>query len=85
MLATLRSQRFENARMPGGNSYYREVGVATSKDVFTDGHAIPKTAVRLDTVVADRAYLPPDLVKIDVQGAERDVLAGGLETVIKAE
>ena len=76
---------FENARMPGGNSYYREVGVATSKDVFTDGHAIPKTAVRLDTVVADRAYLPPDLVKIDVQGAERDVLAGGLETVIKAE
>ena len=76
---------FENTRIPGGNSYYREVGVAASKDVFTDGHAIQKTAARLDTVVAARAYSPPDLVKIDVQGSEHDVLAGGLETIIKAE
>ena len=37
--------------------------------------------VRLDTLAARERLPPPDLVKIDVQGAELDVLAGGGETL----
>jgi len=37
--------------------------------------------VRLDTLVARERLPAPDLVKIDVQGAELDVLAGAAETL----
>ncbi len=37
--------------------------------------------VRLDTLVARDKLPPPDLMKIDVQGAELEVLAGAGETL----
>jgi FkbM family methyltransferase len=36
----------------------------------------PVATARLDTLVAEHALPPPDLIKIDVQGAELDVIAG---------
>ncbi|MCI0539734.1 MAG: FkbM family methyltransferase [Verrucomicrobiales bacterium] len=41
--------------------------------------------VRLDGLVPARAMPSPDLVKIDVQGYERAVLAGGKETLSEAQ
>lgn len=40
---------------------------------------------RLDTVVKDRGFPPPDLVKIDVQGSERDVIEGGVGALSHAK
>jgi FkbM family methyltransferase len=60
----------------GGNSYYRETH---SRDAFTRSKVV-KTE-RLDTVVKKNNYPLPDLVKIDCQGAEMDIIKGGLETL----
>jgi FkbM family methyltransferase len=38
-------------------------------------------AMRLDSIVAERGLPPPDLVKLDVQGAEVDVMQGGTEAL----
>ncbi len=35
----------------------------------------------VDALVADGALPPPDVVKVDVEGAERDVFAGAAETI----
>lgn len=42
------------------------------------------TARTLDSVAAERGFPPPDLVKIDVQGSERDVLSGARRTLAAA-
>jgi FkbM family methyltransferase len=55
-----------------GSSLYREV----EKD--TDVNGVPRKvrAVTVDRLVEERQAVPPYLIKIDVQGAELDVLAG---------
>jgi FkbM family methyltransferase len=55
----------------GGNSYYKENTVHYNKTHAT--HEIGKT---LDTVVAENSWPLPDLIKLDVQGAELDILKG---------
>jgi len=44
-----------------------------------------RVARTLDSVVRERGFPLPDLVKMDVQGGERDVVAGGRETLRAAE
>lgn len=74
---------YQNDELPGGNSYYREL--------FMDGKFFPadkyieRCMHRLDTVVDTMKFPLPDLIKIDVQGAEMDVLKGGLKTVSHAK
>jgi FkbM family methyltransferase len=74
---------YENDRHPGGNSYYREV--AGDKDLFPVGTHKVRTARTLDAIVRELGFPLPDLVKIDVQGAERDVIVGGRNTLVAAQ
>ena len=72
---------YYNDDFPGGNSYYKE----HDDNVFPeDRYSVLKTE-RLDSVVARLGLPPPDLVKIDVQGADRDVFEGGQTTIGHAE
>ncbi len=64
---------------PGGNSYYCENTAAFSKDRYT-----AYITSKLDTIVKEKNLPLPDLVKIDVQGAEKDVIIGGLNTISHA-
>jgi FkbM family methyltransferase len=58
----------------GGNSYYRENTVH-----YNETHAESKVAMTLDTVVKTNGWPLPDLMKMDVQGAELDIIRGAQE------
>jgi FkbM family methyltransferase len=64
-----------------GSSLYREV------EEGTNVNGVPRevNAITLDGLVRERDALPPYIIKIDVQGAELDVLAGGEATLPEAE
>jgi len=74
---------YENTQHPGGNSYYRENEDFSpdARFLFSDHHAVTKTSVSLDTVVRSRGFPPPDLIKMDIQGAELDVIKGALSSL----
>ena len=67
---------YEDSNNPGGNSYYRETTGA-----FTDAHKTKRMTMTLDTIVKQNNWQKPELIKIDVQGAEIDVLKGATETL----
>lgn len=67
---------YEDSNNPGGNSYYRETTGA-----FNDSHKTKRMTMTLDTIVQQNGWKKPDLIKIDVQGAEIDVLLGAKETI----
>ncbi len=69
---------------PGGSSYYREVGSPVSDTCFREEDGLDTQGMTLDSVVRDRGFPPPDLVKIDVQGCEQDVMRGGLSALRNA-
>ena len=58
----------------GGNSYYRET------TGFFDGKQVQKVTNTIDNLKKIYNIPSPDLVKMDVQGAEFDVLKGAVET-----
>ena len=64
-----------------GSSLYRE------SEEGTDVNGVMRhvRAITLDHLVLERNVPPPYLIKIDVQGAELDVLAGGEKTLHGAE
>ena len=65
---------YQNDILFCGNSYYREIG--SGSDVFPNENYILKTTKSLDSVVKEKGFIYPDLIKIDVQGAELDILKG---------
>lgn len=72
---------YESETAYTGNSYYREIGTNNfPPDVYS-----MKQTYCLDTVVKNKNYPKPNFVKIDVQGAETDVINGGVETLKSAD
>lgn len=69
---------YEKPMDPAGNSYYKE-----NTDHFTETDTVIKKMVTLDFLVDSHGIQLPDLVKIDVQGAELDVLRGAHGTLKK--
>jgi len=67
---------YKNVDSPCGNSYYREVGCENGK-YFPIDKFVVENGMTLDTIVKTRGFPLPDLIKIDVQGAEKDIITGG--------
>lgn len=70
---------FENPEHPGGNSYYQENDkLSTNQPPRVEKKYISRT---LDSIVKERGFPQPDLIKMDVQGAEYDILIGAKNTL----
>jgi len=72
---------YQNDLDQGGNSYFKEIGHKNSKFLFNEETATIRIGAKLDTIVKNRGFPLPDLVKIDVQRAENDLIHGGEETL----
>ena len=78
---------YQNNEAPGGNSYYRENPdiQPAAETLYSDRYLRKLKTITLDAVASLNKYPPPDLIKMDVQGAEMDVLKGAQETIKTAK
>jgi FkbM family methyltransferase len=78
---------YQNDWHPGGNSYYRENPEVNPEAIkyFNDTHKRLLKTATLDAVVNLKRMPAPDLIKMDVQGAELDVLKGSEQTIKTAK
>jgi len=74
---------YKNVTHPGGNSYYREnVEVNPESELYFPDETLTVIITKtLDTIVKENNFPLPDLIKMDVQGAELDILKGAKETL----
>jgi FkbM family methyltransferase len=78
---------WQNTEHPGGNSYYKENEEINPNTVnYFDETKIRKVkALTLDTMIEQRGFPLPDLIKMDVQGAELDILKGASKCLANAK
>jgi FkbM family methyltransferase len=69
-------QFYKSMVSPGGNSYYIENEEITKADYFGDFNKFQMIGMSLDTVVKKNNFPLPNFIKIDVQGAELDIVKG---------
>ena len=69
---------YQNTEHPGGNSYYLENPDVNPEahDYFNESHCRTKVGMKLDTIVKQKSWPLPNMIKMDIQGAELDVLKG---------
>lgn len=74
-----------NTDHPGGNTYYEENASLSplAKDLFPKSSK--EIALSLATVCRANNFPIPDLIKMDVQGAELDIIKGGLDIVLECD
>jgi len=74
---------YQNDYHPGGNSYYKENEVINPDTVnfFNESNRRVLKTITLNTAVKMNNFPIPDLVKMDVQGAEMDVLQGASDVL----
>jgi len=61
-----------------GSSYYKE-----NSTNYNENHGIHRVGVTLDYVAEKNNWPQPDLIKLDVQGAEMDILKGAVKCLEK--
>jgi FkbM family methyltransferase len=71
---------YENPDHPGGNSYYLETTGA-----FNESHKSTRIGYTLDSIVSHHGWPLPDMIKMDVQGAEVDILKGATRCLSKCK
>ncbi len=78
---------YQNDYHPGGNSYYIENEEVNPQapQYFNESHRKKLCTITLDALVHLKQFPPPDLIKMDVQGAELDILKGAQETIKTAK
>lgn len=67
---------YRNPYNPAGNSYYQE-----NTNYFDQTTKTFRTTRTMDSIVEEKGWNKPNLVKIDVQGAELDILKGMTKTL----
>jgi FkbM family methyltransferase len=63
---------YQNDHWYGGNSIYKE----NNRTYFPENNYLIKETITLDTLVEQKQYPYPDLIKIDAQGSELDIIKG---------
>ena len=76
---------YENPVYLGGNSYYKENSFYSkiADEIYNEEHQIIRKMRTVDSIVQERNFPLPDMIKIDVQGCELDVLKG-MEKTLKS-